>query len=63
MTESEEAVEKGIEAALKRAADRARRDAQRSGVPIVRRENGKLVRVRIEADGSESVVSETTVNE
>lgn len=63
MTEPRDTVEKGIEAALKRAADRARRDAQLSGVPMVRRENGKLVRVRIEADGSETVVNESTVSE
>jgi len=56
-------VEKEAEAALKRAGDRAKRDAQTTGIPLVRRQNGKLVEVRIEADGSETVVSETTVSE
>jgi len=63
MTESRDAVEKDIEAALKRSADRAKRDAQAAGVPLVRRENDKLIKVRIEPDGNETVVEERCLTE
>ncbi|GEM_PF-2862240 len=58
MTEQSQSVGEGIEAALRRAAERARRQAMVSGVPLVRSQNGKLIKVAIAPDGTETIVSE-----
>lgn len=56
MTESLEEVERGIETALRRAAEEAKRESKATGVPLVRNKDGKVIKVRIEADGSEVIV-------
>jgi len=51
----------GVEAALRRAVEGVRRQAQASGHSVVWCRNGKVQRVRIEPDGSETVLEERLV--
>ncbi len=58
MNASEQNVLRDIEKALDRAAERAKRTAQASESLLVRNIDGKIVKSRVEADGTETVVGQ-----